>query len=279
MSVDDISRTYWTGDIRQMAADFWPRLERLSMTTSARSDEKARENQSVGVLYGIGVGPGDPLLITLKAVEVLGQVDEVFTASTSVTEESLAGKIAAPHVRSEVAVKKLVFPMTSDGQRLDAAWRENAETVAAVLDQGRSAAFLTLGDCLTYSTYAYLLRYLFDIKPAAKVVSIPGITSYQLAAAKVNRPLVLGRENLTIFGGSLDREFEELCRTSDNLVIMKPYRDIAKVITKLKEMGLASKTAFFSNLALDGELIIDGLDQDYQEPGGYFTLLVVNKRD
>jgi precorrin-2/cobalt-factor-2 C20-methyltransferase len=236
-------------------------------------------NDQTGTLYGIGVGPGEPALITLKAVQVLGQVDEVFTATTSETEESLAGKIASPHVRKDVTVKKLVFPMTKDGQRLEAAWLKNAETVAETLDQGLSAAFLTLGDCLTYSTYAYLLRNLFEIRPQAKVVSIPGITSYQLAAAKLNRPLVLGRETLSIIGGATDDNFDKLCQISDNLVILKPYRSTTKIIEQLKEMGLAEKTALCANLALDDEVLIDGLDQDYQEPVGYFSLLLVNKRD
>ncbi|MDR0621601.1 MAG: precorrin-2 C(20)-methyltransferase [Deltaproteobacteria bacterium] len=245
----------------------------------AETREAGREENREGTLYGIGVGPGDPSLITLKAVQLLGQVDHVFTASTSETEDSLAGNIAAPHVREGVEVIKLVFPMTVDGKRLEEAWLKNAKAVVEVLDEGRSAAFLTLGDCLTYSTYAYLLRYLFDLKPSAKVVSVPGITSYQLAAAKLNRPLVLGRENLTIFGGALDANFERLCQASDNLVIMKPYRDMAEVTKKLKDLGLAGKTALCANLALAGETIIDGLDQPHEEPSGYFSLLLVNKRE
>ncbi|MDR2301294.1 MAG: precorrin-2 C(20)-methyltransferase [Deltaproteobacteria bacterium] len=237
------------------------------------------ENDRPAILYGIGVGPGDPQLITLRAVGILGEVDQVFTASTSETEESLAATIAAPHLRSGVSVKKLVFPMTVDGRRLEKAWLRNAEEVAEVLKGGRSCAFLTLGDCLTYSTYAYLLKNLFEIMPGAKVVSVPGITSYQLAAAKLNRPLVLGRENLTIFGGSIDDGFEDLCRASDNLVIMKPYRGLNEVLGKLKTLGLLEKTALCANLALEGEVIIDGLAQSHEEPAGYFSLLLVNKRD
>jgi precorrin-2/cobalt-factor-2 C20-methyltransferase len=213
------------------------------------------------------------------AARLLGQVDYVFTASTSETEESLAGKIAAPHVKEGVDVKKLAFPMTVDGKRLEEAWLKNAQAVVKVLEEGRSAAFLTLGDCLTYSTYAYLIRYVYDLKPNAKVVSVPGIASYQLAAARLNRPLVLGRENLTIFGGTMDESFEGLCRASDNLVIMKPYKGMGEAIERLREMGLAGKTALCANLALGGELIIDGLDKPHEEPVGYFSLLLVNKRE
>ncbi|MDR1296138.1 MAG: precorrin-2 C(20)-methyltransferase [Deltaproteobacteria bacterium] len=231
-----------------------------------------------GTLYGIGVGPGDPSLITVRAVEILRGVDEVYTASTSTNEHSLAGNIASPYLRAGVGLKKLVFPMTKDPAKLEEAWRDNARQVAATLDKGLSAAFLTLGDCLTYSTYAYLLSHLLAIKPDAKVESVPGITSYQLAAARLNRPLVQGSESLAVTGGSVDRGFEELCRSADNLVILKPYRGTSDVVDRLKAMGLAGRTAICSNLALEGESIVDGLDRDYAEPEGYFSLLLINKR-
>jgi precorrin-2/cobalt-factor-2 C20-methyltransferase len=231
-----------------------------------------------GTLYGLGVGPGDPELITLKAVNILKKVDEIYTASTSENEDSLAGKIASPYLRPNTGAKKLVFPMTSDQNKLESAWRKNAETVAATLDRGLSAAFLTLGDCLTYSTYAYLLQYLLEIKPKAKIVSVPGITSYQLAAAKLNRPLVLGRESLSIMGGTTDHGFTQLCEASDNLVILKPYRGTADVLDRIKAMGLASQTAICANLDLEGETIIERLDKDYVKPNGYFSLLLINKR-
>jgi precorrin-2/cobalt-factor-2 C20-methyltransferase len=232
----------------------------------------------MGTFYGIGVGPGDPSLITVKAVDILRVVDEVYTATTSTNEESLAGKIASPYLRPGVKLQNLIFPMTNDVDKLEESWQANAQTVAATLDKGHSVAFLTLGDCLTYSTYAYLLRFLLEIKPTAKVESIPGITSYQLAAARLNRPLVLGKESLSIMGGSIDHGFNELCQASDNLVILKPYRGTSDILDRLKAMGLADKTAICSNLALKGETIIDGLDKDYVEPDGYFSLLLINKR-
>jgi precorrin-2/cobalt-factor-2 C20-methyltransferase len=239
----------------------------------------ASDNKPAGTLYGIGVGPGDPGLITIKAVEILGIVDEVFTASASEGEDSLAGKIAQPHLRSTAELKKLVFPMTKDNDVLEKAWKNNAAEVAKCLKAGRSAAFLTLGDCLTYSTYAYLLRHLFDIMPDAKVESVPGITSYQLAAAKLNRPLVLGRETLTVLGGATDGNFESLCQTSDNLVILKPYRGTNDTLAILKRLGLADCTALCANLSLEGETIIDGLNKDFTQPKSYFSLMLVNKRE
>jgi precorrin-2/cobalt-factor-2 C20-methyltransferase len=235
-------------------------------------------NNPTGTLFGIGVGPGDPGLITLKAIEILGEVDDVFTASASEGEDSLAGTIAKPHLRPGVELKKLVFPMTKDAAVLENAWKINAETVIKRLKAGRSVAFLTLGDCLIYSTYSYLLRHLFALMPEAKVRSIPGIASYQSAAAKLNRPLTMGRETLTVLGGATDGHFETLCRSSDNLVILKSYRDIDDTVETLKKLGLAEKTALCSNISLEGETIVCGLEKQFDNPNSYFSLLLVNKR-
>ena len=113
-----------------------------------------------GILYGIGVGPGDPDFITLKAVRVLSTVDMVFAASAVKNSQSLAAEIAKPHLRASVPIQILPFPMTRNKQAKEAAWQDNARTVIKVLEQGKNVAFITLGDCMTYSTYGYLLKHI-----------------------------------------------------------------------------------------------------------------------
>jgi precorrin-2/cobalt-factor-2 C20-methyltransferase len=226
------------------------------------------------------VGPGDPGLLTIRAAEILGLVDVVLTASASANEDSLAAKIAAPHLRTEVPCRKLPFPMTSDLEVLERAWDENAAIVAGILRSGKSAAFLTLGDCLTYSTYAYLLRHLKKAMPEARIESVPGIASYQLAAARLNRPLVLGRETLAVLGGAADNDqMEALLENADNLAILKSYRETPALLKRLGELGLLSRSALCVNLALPGEAIFDDLSLERPAPpGSYFTLTLVNKR-
>jgi precorrin-2/cobalt-factor-2 C20-methyltransferase len=236
------------------------------------------QGEAFGVLYGLGVGPGDPGLITIKAAEILGKMDVVFTASASANEDSLAAKIAQRHLRADVPCRKLAFPMTNEKNVLEKAWDQNALAVAEVLRSGRSAAFLTLGDCLTYSTYAYLLRHLARVMPEAKIESVPGVTSYQLAAARLNRPLVQGRETLAVLGGADGPGLEALMESADNLAILKSYRETPEMINRLKVMGLLDRSAICANLALGGETIIDGLEEDPSLPKSYFTLLLVNKR-
>ncbi|MDR1608087.1 MAG: precorrin-2 C(20)-methyltransferase [Deltaproteobacteria bacterium] len=234
----------------------------------------------VGAFYGVGVGPGDPDLITVKAVKILNQVDLVFTASSSANEYSLARQIGLKYLKAGVPLQNLPFPMTEDDQALKAAWRQNATDIAEILRSGRSAAFLTLGDCLTYSTYAYLLPVLTEIIPAAPIISVPGITSYQQAAARLNRPLVMTKESLAIIsGGGDEAKFGTLLDQSDNVVIMKMYRGRDQIVETLRKKGLAAKTALCSQLDLPGEKIVDGLDQDLTDPTTYFSLMLVTKRD
>ena len=162
-----------------------------------------------GTLYGIGVGPGDPELITLKALKTLGRVAVVFAAASSGNKYSLAVEIASPHLKEGVPVVHLGFPMTRDKMRLAEAWAENGEKVAETLKNGKDAAFITLGDPLTYSTFGYILETIRETYPDIPIKIIPGITSYQAGAAAAGHILVEGDESLVVSsGGPGGREAE-----------------------------------------------------------------------
>ena len=116
--------------------------------------------KKTGTLYGIGVGPGDPELITLKGARVLGECRQVFVPKARGEGDSAALAIAGAHLRADAEIHELVFPMITDRKELARRWEESAGQVAAVLQAGEDACFLTLGDPLLYSTYIYLLRAL-----------------------------------------------------------------------------------------------------------------------
>lgn len=188
-----------------------------------------------GTLYGLGMGPGDPGLVTLKALEIVKRVPVVFAASSSKNTYSLALNTVRDHLRPEVEIHLLDFPMTKDREALHAAWEANAWAVLAVLESGRDAAFLTIGDPLTYSTYGYLLKTVLRLDPRAKVETVPGITAYQAAACKLSIPLVEGNESLMVVSGVSDpADIERLVDCADNLVIMKAYRNYDAIIDALE---------------------------------------------
>lgn len=233
---------------------------------------------SYGTFYGLGVGPGDPDLLTIKAARILNKVAVVFTAASSKNDYSLAHDIARPHLSAQVKTRRLDFPMTLRGDELNRAWRKNAEDIVAVLAQGQDAAFLTLGDSSTYSTYSYLLPFLAEIAPQAKIVTVPGITSYQLAAASLNMPLLVGRESFTVLSGiETPEKLRNLLKESDNLAILKTYKSFRRLRNLLAEEGLLDKAILFTNLGLPDEKVITDLNSLGDQQPGYFSLMVIKK--
>lgn len=209
-----------------------------------------------GTLYGIGVGPGSPDMLTLRAVNRLNRADVLLAAASPRNDHSFALSIAAPHLRPDVEVVRLDFPMTRDRRTLREAWDRNANTTAALLRQGRNAAFLTLGDPLVYSTFGYLLRGVRRRLPDAPVEIVPGITSFQAAAARTGTILCESGEALHILPGILDEA--DLRRNLDrggSAVILKAYRQFPAIRACLEDEGRTDGAVFVSMLGLEGETI------------------------
>lgn len=229
----------------------------------------------MGTFYGIGVGPGDPDLITLKAVKAIQRVDVIFTASSSKNPHSLAVNIASSHIPENTPVFKLSFPMCSDKTLLRKAWRENAGIIVGVLREGKNAAFLTLGDCMTYSTYGYLGRYVKKLAPEATMISVPGITSYQAAAARLNRPLVEGEEALLILSGAKGGErYRRLANNAENVVFMKAYKNIADINLALEEKGCLENSIGVSACGSPREKIVTDVREFENCAPDYWTLIL-----
>ncbi|MDR1922409.1 MAG: precorrin-2 C(20)-methyltransferase [Candidatus Adiutrix sp.] len=232
--------------------------------------------EQIGTLYGIGVGPGDPELLTLKAARLLGEVDLVFAAASPGNDYSLAQNIAGPYLKPGIEVRRLEFPMVGDEETLTRAWKANAEEIIGVLRGGLSAAFLTLGDPLTYSTYGYVLPYLAEALPPEAVVSVPGVTSYQMAASRLNQPLVTGLESLAVMSGvEAPEKLGELLDIADNVAILKTYRNYENIIAMLKSRNLLKNAVLCSRIGLPDEEIRRDLDSEPPHKPPYLSLMIV----
>ena len=128
--------------------------------------------------YGIGVGPGDPELITLKALNVLEKADIIFAPRAKTKEESLAGEIVEKVLRKKKEICELEFPMTNNREELRERYFKSAELILKKISEGKAAAYLTIGDPLLYSTYIYLVNALLELAPELIVETIPGIPAY-----------------------------------------------------------------------------------------------------
>lgn len=231
-----------------------------------------------GTLYGIGVGPGDPELLTVKSARILSEVDVVFAAASTKNDYSLAVNIAGPHIPESVPIRMLQFPMTKDKSEARRAWRANAETIIAELEQGKNAAFLTLGDPMTYSTYGYILKNIQEIAPNIPITTVPGITSYQAAAACINTPLVEGEESLLVVSGvnGGDR-LRQMTVTPENVVFMKAYRNIRDINAALESTSGFTRCVGVSNCSLPDQKIYPDTREFNDRAPEYWTLIIAKQ--
>jgi precorrin-2/cobalt-factor-2 C20-methyltransferase len=235
-----------------------------------------KKQKKQGVFYGIGVGPGDPELVTVKAVKALKKVKYVFEATSAAEKESIAGKIAKKYYSKSTKFMTLVFPMVNDTRTRNEAWKRNAGIVAEKLRSGHDCAFVTIGDPMIYSTCSYLLSELRKIVPSLKSEIISGITSFQTAAAKCQEPLVEDRETLTVIPSFSSEALKDLKKhRSGTVVLMKAFRtkmEIIKYIVKNK-----NKAIFASKLCLEGELVTSDIVLAEKSPEEYLSLFIIKK--
>jgi precorrin-2/cobalt-factor-2 C20-methyltransferase len=235
-------------------------------------------NEKTGTFYGIGVGPGDPDLITLKAVKILSRVDIVYAAASTKNDHSLAVNIARRHIPGHTAVKMLRFPMTRDKNATGNAWRSHARTILADVQSGKNVAFLTLGDAMTYSTFGYLIKHVQKIAPEVAIQTVPGITSYQAAAARLNTPLVEGEESLMVVSGAKGgNRLRELAGKPENVVFMKAYRNVGDIKDAIDEAGAYPSSVGIKNCSHPDEEIIPDIDQLRERLPDYWTLIIAKQ--
>ncbi len=231
-------------------------------------------------LFGIGVGPGDPDLITVKAVRLLKEMDVIYTASSTKNNFSLALQIASPHIPENAEIHALSFPMTRDKNVTDHAWKEHASAIYQDIHQGKNVAFLTLGDPLTYATFGYILQKMNKLYPDVPVETVPGITSYQAAAARTNTPLVEAEESLLITSGAAGGEnLRKLNGQIENIVLLKAYKNVDGILEALAEADMLNTSIAVSKCGRDGETITRDIKTLKDHQPDYWTLIIAKKNN
>jgi precorrin-2/cobalt-factor-2 C20-methyltransferase len=232
----------------------------------------------LGTLYGIGVGPGDPDLITLKAVKILSTCPHVFVPKARQEGESVALNIARRHVGSDAEIHEIVFPMTSDPTELKTRWKESARVIAEILETGSNACFLTLGDAFLYSTYIYMLRALRRRLPDVKAVTIPGITAFSAAAALAEFPIGRGKETVTIVPTADDLDtVRQALLGGGTVVLMKIGKRLGGILDLLEYYGAGGRAVFVSRVGMEDERIVHDLKtlRGQNAETGYLSIILV----
>lgn len=232
------------------------------------------DNVKKGTLYGVSVGPGDPELMTLKAVRCIEQCP-VLAAPQTAAGRMLALDIAKGAVDvSGKIILPLYFAMSRDSEVLKASHAAAADAVRAHLDAGRDVALLNLGDVSIYATYGYLEEILTAQGYAA--VRIAGVPSFCAAAARLGQSLTGGMEQpLTIAPG---RHVEQVLAAPGAKVLMKTGRRLPKTLDALRERGLLANSAMVCNCGLPDEAVFPALtDYDPAQDAGYFATILVKE--
>lgn len=239
----------------------------------------ARKGGVKGKLYGIGIGPGDPKLLTLKAKEILDKVDTIFVPKANDNEASCARSIIEASIGDRKEYVELTFPMTKNKKILKLYWQKAASKIATQLRKNKDAAFVTIGDPFIYSTYIYLLKTLRSDFPDIETKTIPGVSAFNAAAASAQFPLVEGDERLAVLPvkKNLDGLRKALCEF-DTVVLMKVGSKLDKVIRLLKEMKLIKTSLLVSRAGHPEETIIRDLYSLKDKKLGYLSVIIVKRK-
>jgi precorrin-2/cobalt-factor-2 C20-methyltransferase len=237
---------------------------------------------TLGTLYGVGVGPGAPDLVTLRAIDVLRRADVLALPRSYDYGESVAWSIVKSHLAGVEGQERLVFtfPMSKDPERVRPCWDAAFEGIGARLTQGKSVAFVTEGDPSLFSTFVYLQREAPKRWPGIKVEVVPGITSVTAVPAVAGVPLADGQERIAILPATYGiDDLRDVLAKFDTVVLMKLGGEMPKVIAALEERDLLHRAVYVSRATQGSQRIVRDIRQVSTEHGDCFAMVVVAKRE
>ena len=237
-----------------------------------------------GILNVIGVGPGDPELLTLKAVRIIKASPVLCVPKGREEGSSLALSIVEKAV--DLKGKEIIeshFPMVKTRRQreekngLDDKWNEIAETILGRLRKGADVAFLTLGDPALYSTFFYLYDKLLELQPDLDIRIIPGVSSVNASAARAGISLGLGNDRIAVLPANYMENLKPTLESFDTVVLMKVSKVFNEIVDMLSDMNLIENAVCISNAGTDDEKIFRNIREAGEEDLNYFSTVIVKK--
>ncbi len=228
----------------------------------------------MATVYGIGVGPGDPELLTLKALRLLRECP-VIAYPAPEAGDSLARKIVAPHLTATKVEIAIRMPLLADRFPAQEVYSRATAEIGSHLAAGRDVAVLCLGDPFFYGSFMYLFERL---AADHKVIVVPGVTSVSAGAAVLDLPLVARNETLTVIPAPLpDAEIERRLSVADTVAIIKVGRHFARIRALFERLGLASRARYVEHASMTSERT-PSLSEIDPASVPYFSLILLAKR-
>ena len=224
-----------------------------------------------GKLYGVGVGPGDKELLTVKAIRIIREAD-IVASPVMKNGGRAAYDIAAPYLENKKIIE-FTMPMTKNKDELEKNYSDIAEKLAELLDEGKNIAFITLGDVTVYSTYMQIDRLMKDRGYDTELV--PGITSFCAAAARIGTALCERNEPLVIIPASYDIS-DRLMDLPGTKVFMKAGSSGLELRDMLRDNDIIDKAVMVERCGMEDERIVTDLNE-MKGSGSYFSLFIVKE--
>lgn len=237
-------------------------------------------------LYCIGCGPGDPDLLTLKAINILKSADVVYTPTAREGKPSVALSIVQKFLNRDSKINQLVFPMIKDFSKLKETWRNNAVEIADSVRKGKKTVYLTVGDPSLYSTWIYVYRELINTHKDIEIEIIPGITSIFSFSAEIKTPIGEGEDIIGIIPAcyNLDR-LKIAAKCCDTLIFLKDGRHFNNVIDILMNSGFPEDSDVFiaqevstNEETLQNRKLSDLSKNPNENNDKYFSIMIAKKK-
>lgn len=237
-------------------------------------------------LYCVGCGPGDPDLLTLKAINIIKNADVIYTPTARENKPSVALSIVEKFLAKEIEIRQLVFPMVKDYEKLSEHWKINAKEIAEAVRNGKKAVYLTVGDPSLYSTWIYIHKEMCKNYRDIEIEIVPGITSIFSFSAEIKTPIGEGEEIIGIIPAcyNLDR-LKIAAECCDTLVFLKDGRYFNNVIDILMESSFPEDSDIFiaedvstDNETLQKRKLVDVAKNKNENNDKYFSIMIAKKK-
>lgn len=237
-------------------------------------------------LFCVGCGPGDPELLTIRALNLITEADVIFVPTSKLDKPSIALSIVAKYIKETTKIINLVFPMVKDKDALKDYWKKNTLEISQMVRTGKKTLYLTVGDPSLYSTWIYIHRELKKNHKDIEIEIIPGITSIFAFAAESKISLVEGNEHLSIVPACYDlNKVKNTVKSSDTIVFLKDGRYFDNVIEMLPDAGFGeeSQIAIAQDVSTKENILeikhLKDLKGKKQPSQKYFSIMVVKRND
>lgn len=245
-------------------------------------DQARDEPASYGTLWGVGIGPGSPDLMTLRAVQVLNSVDAIAIPRRSQWDESVAWRIAGSNVGAVEGQERffLNFPMTKNAAPLQRAWETAFAEIGARLQLGKSVAFITEGDPLFYSTFIYLREEAPRRWPGVRLEVVPAVSSLAAVSAVTQAAIADGRERVAILPASYGLDgLADALRQFDTVVLLKVSSVMPQIVAAVEEAGLSDRAVYVSKATMPQQKIVHDIRTIRNDRCDYFSMVVISRKE